>query len=235
MKAVSKEPVVISWSGGKDSMLALHEIRASGEFDVVAALTTVSREFERICMHGVRRALLHRQAEELGLPLHEIVLPHNPANSDYESGLAAALNVYKAQGVRRIVFGDIFLADLKAYRDKNLATLGMSGIYPLWQRESRGLVRRFLELGYATTLVCVDTRVLPETFSGRELNESLLQDLPPGIDPCGENGEFHTFVWKGPLFRTPLRLCQGEKVVRDGFAYCDLMEEQTIREGALSC
>src|SRR5438093_7444653 len=177
-------------------MLALHEIRSSGDFEVVAALTTVSKEYERICMHGVRRSLLHRQAEALELPIEEIVLPHNPTNGDYEAGMAAALESYKAKGVRRIVFGDIFLVDLKEYRDKNLAKLGMAGIYPLWLKDSRALVQRFLSLGYATVLVCVDTRVLPGNFAGRALDDALLKDLPAKVDPCGENGEFHTFVWK---------------------------------------
>ena len=215
---------MISWSGGKDSMLALHEIRSSGDFEVVAALTTLSKEYERICMHGVRRSLLHRQAEALELPIEEIVLPHNPTNADYEAGMAAALESYKAKGVRRIVFGDIFLVDLKEYRDKNLAKLGMAGIYPLWLKDSRLLVQRFLALGYATILVCVDTKVLPGNFAGRALDDALLKDLPAKVDPCGENGEFHTFVWKGPLFRKPLSLRLGEKVLRDSFMYCDLIE-----------
>jgi len=205
-------------------MLALHEIRSSGDFEVVAALTTVSKESERICMHGVRRSLLHCQAVALDLPIEEIVLPHHPTNADYEAGMAAALEFYKAKGVRRIVFGDIFLADLKEYRDKNLAKLGMAGIYPLWLKDSRALVQRFLSLGYATVLVCVDTRVLPGNFAGRALDDALLKDLPAKVDPCGENGEFHTFVWKGPLFRKPLSLRLGEKVLRDSFMYCDLIE-----------
>ncbi len=162
------------------------------------------------------------------------MLPHNPTNADYEAGLAAALERHKARGVRRIVFGDIFLADLKEYRDKNLAKLGMAGIYPLWLRDTRELVGRFLDLGYATVLVCVDTRVLPAEFAGRALDAELLKDLPPGVDPCGENGEFHTFVWKGPLFREPLHLRFGEKVLREGFMYCDLIEEPVL-EGALPC
>jgi len=224
MKTTSKEPVIISWSGGKDSMLALHDIRTAGEFDVVAALTTVSQEYERICMHGVRRSLLRRQADELDLPLEEIVLPHQPTNAVYETAFAAALESYKAKGVRRIIFGDIFLADLKAYRDKNLAQLGMSGIYPLWLQDSRALVRRFLALGYATRLVCVDTKVMSGDFVGRALDETLLKELPSTVDPCGENGEFHTFVWKGPLFREPLALHVGENVLRDQFMYCDLTE-----------
>jgi uncharacterized protein (TIGR00290 family) len=239
---VSREPVIISWSGGKDSMLALHDIRSSGDFEVVAALTTMSKDYDRICMHGVRRSLLHRQAAALDLPLEEIVLPQQPTNAEYEAGLNAALESYKAKGVRRIIFGDIFLADLKEYRDKNLAKLGMAGIYPLWLKDSRAIVQRFLTLGYATLLVCVDTKVLSGDFAGRALDDALLKDLPSTVDPCGENGEFHTFVWKGPLFREPLALRLGEKVLRDQFMYCDLIEEPTetftqvpAAEGALLC
>jgi uncharacterized protein (TIGR00290 family) len=222
---MAREPVVISWSGGKDSMLALHDIRASGQFDVVAALTTVSKEYERICMHGVRRALLLRQTEALGLPLEEIVLPNNPSNSDYEAGLGAALERWKAKGVRRVVFGDIFLVDLKEYRDKYLAKRGMEGIYPLWLKDSRALIKKFQSLGYETLLVCVDTKVLSGNFAGRLLDDALVADLPAGVDACGENGEFHTFVWKGPLFREPLKIRLGERVQRGQFMYCDVMEE----------
>ena len=225
---MNKEPILISWSGGKDSMLALHDIRASGEYEVVAALTTVSEEFGRICMHGVRRELLRRQAEALELPLEEIVMPVNPSNADYEAGMAERLERYKKHGVRRVVFGDIFLADLKKYRDENLAKLGMSGIYPLWLQDTRELVKRFLALGYETILACIDTRVVPESFAGRAIDDAFLNDLPPNVDPCGENGEFHTFVWKGPMFATPLALRLGEKVFREPFLYCDLIEELPV-------
>lgn len=155
-----KEPVLISWSGGKDSMMALHEIRAAGELDVVAGLTTVTQEYGRICMHGVRREILHQQAKALRLPVEEIVLPYGPSNADYEKGLSDALARWKAKGIRRIIFGDIFLEDLKIYRDKFLAERGMSGIYPLWKRDTRTLAKQFIDLGYTATLVCVDTHVL---------------------------------------------------------------------------
>jgi uncharacterized protein (TIGR00290 family) len=217
-----KEPVVIAWSGGKDSMLALHLIRETGELDVVAGLTTIAEEQDRVCMHGVRRSVLRRQAQALRLPLDEILLPLNPPNTVYEAGFAAALERWKVRGVRRIVFGDIFLADLKAYRDAFLASLGMSGIYPLWQMDSRSLVMKFLDLGYAAMLVCIDTRVLPGQFAGRALDRSLLAELPPEVDWCGENGEFHTLVWNGPQFSAPLDLETGEASLRDGFMYRDI-------------
>jgi uncharacterized protein (TIGR00290 family) len=225
MAKFDKEPVLISWSGGKDSMLALHDIRASGEFEVVAALTTVSEEFGRICMHGVRRELLRRQTEALGLPLEEIVMPVNPSNADYEAGMAERLARYKKRGVRRVVFGDIFLSDLKKYREENLARLGMSGIFPLWLQDTRGLVKRFVALGYEAILACIDTRMLPESFAGHAIDAAFLNDLPSNVDPCGENGEFHSFVWNGPIFTTPLALRLGEKVLREPFMYCDLIEE----------
>ncbi|HVO32571.1 MAG TPA: ATP-binding protein [Elusimicrobiota bacterium] len=220
-----REPVVISWSGGKDSMLALHEVRASGSFDVISALTTVTQEYDRVCMHGVRRSLLRRQCDELSLPLAEIVMPPQPTNAHYEEGVGRALDKFRARGVSQVVFGDIFLEDLRAYRDRQLAGLGFSGIYPLWRQPSEALVRRFLALGYRTVLACVDTRAMPADFAGRELDESLLSALPPGVDPCGENGEFHTFVWSGPLFRHPIRLVRGDRVQRAQFMYCDWLEE----------
>jgi uncharacterized protein (TIGR00290 family) len=226
------EKIVICWSGGKDSTMAIHELRGAGRYDIVAAITTVSEAYDRICIHGVRRALLHRQTEVLGLPLHEVWLSKESTNAEYESKMDAALLVYKARGIRKVAFGDLFLEDLKAYRDKNLARIGMEGLYleglyPIWKRDTRELAKTVIALGYKAVLTCVDTQALDASFVGRAFDASLLADLPPKVDPCGENGEFHTFVWDGPLFKEPVKIQLGETVVRGRFAYRDLVELPT--------
>jgi uncharacterized protein (TIGR00290 family) len=215
--------VLVAWSGGKDSMFALAELMRSGHFEIVALLTTVADGYDRISHHGVRRELLRRQTAALGLPLEEIVVSPVCTNAEYEEKLATALAPHRERGITTVVFGDIFLEDLRQYRDRHLAGCGMQGLYPLWKRDTPGLVREFLATGFRTVTACVDGRVLDRSFAGREIDEEFLADLPAGVDPCGENGEFHTFVFDGPLFREPVQFARGEIVERDTRFFCDLV------------
>jgi uncharacterized protein (TIGR00290 family) len=220
-------PVLMAWSGGKDSALALREIRGDARYRVAALLTTVTAQYDRISMHGVRRTLLRRQAEALGLPLEEVVISPGASNDEYEANMTLALAALRTRiaGLDSVVFGDLFLADIRAYRERMLARMGMRGVFPLWLRDTGALAHEFVRLGYRAVLVCVDTAQLAGEFAGREFDAALLRDLPPGVDPCGENGEFHTFVYAGPGLRQPVRHQRGAVVVRDGrFVYCDLVE-----------
>jgi len=217
------EDVLFCWSGGKDSAMALHALQSAQSHRVTALLTTVTEEFDRISMHGVRRALLERQAESIGLPLHAVLIPPQCVNATYEARMNEALNEHLGRGVRRVAFGDIFLEDLRVYREQNLAQIGMEALFPIWKRDSRELTHEFLRFGFQAVTVCVDPRVLDSSFAGRILDESFFADLPPGVDPCGENGEFHTFVFDGPVFQEPIQFVIGEKVLRDGFYFCDLL------------
>jgi len=217
------EDVLFCWSGGKDSAMALHALQSARGYRVTALLTTVTEEYDRISMHGVRRVLLDRQAESIGLPLHAVLIPPQCDNTTYEARMKEAVGERLAQGMRRVAFGDIFLEDLRAYREKNLAQLGMEAMFPIWKRDTRELARDFVRLGFRAIAVCVDPRVLDPSFVGRSLDESFFADLPPGVDPCGENGEFHTFVFDGPIFHKPIQFQIGEKVTRDGFCFCDLL------------
>jgi uncharacterized protein (TIGR00290 family) len=219
------EDVLFCWSGGKDSAMALHALRAAQDCRITALLTTITEEYDRISMHGVRRALLERQAESLGLPVHAVLIPPQCINATYEERMKEALAQYFARGVRRVAFGDIFLEDLRVYREKNLAQAGMQAMFPIWKRDTRELAREFVRLGFRAIAVCVDPCALDPSFAGRELDASFFADLPPGVDPCGENGEFHTFVFDGPVFKSPIAFRVGEKVLRDEFCFCDLLPE----------
>jgi len=220
------EPVLFCWSGGKDSAMALHALQQDAAVRVVGLLTTVTEEFERVTMHGVRRELLAGQAAALGLPLHEVRIPPQCANSVYEERMQEALHVYHEQGVRRVAFGDIFLEELRAYRERNLARMEMQAVFPLWKRETHSLAREFLEQGFRAMAVCVDGKLLDRSFAGRALDAAFFRDLPPHVDPCGENGEFHTFVFDGPNFRSPIAFHMGEVVERESFYFCDLLPEE---------
>jgi uncharacterized protein (TIGR00290 family) len=217
------EPILFCWSGGKDSAMALHTLLQQKDVRVAALLTTVTEGYERISMHGVRRELLLLQAQSIGLPLHEVRIPPQCANSIYEARLEEALRSHHGRGVRTVAFGDIFLEDLRAYREKNLARIGMTALFPIWKRDTRELVRHFHALRFRAIAACIDTTVLDPGFAGRELDESFFADLPSHADPCGENGEFHTFVFDGPIFRFPIRIQKGEVTNRDGFVFCDLL------------
>jgi uncharacterized protein (TIGR00290 family) len=218
-----KERVLLSWSGGKDSALALYELERAGECEIAALLTTVTEATGRIGMHAVRRELVGRQAESLGLPLRELMVPPFPANDVYEAAMRGVLQEFAASGVRRVAFGDLFLEDIRTYREGMLDGLGLQGLYPVWGRDTSSLVREFLEVGFRAVLVCVDVEVLDASFAGRELDRALLAELPEGVDPCGENGEFHTFVFDGPGFRTPIAFERGDVRRESSFAFCDLV------------
>ena len=221
------QDVLVAWSGGKDSALALREIVRDGRYRVAALLTTVTREYDRISMHGVRRTLLERQAASLGLPLEQVVISPGATNDEYEGKMASTLEALRDRmpGLDTVVFGDLFLADIRAYRERMLARTGMRALFPLWLRDTRALAHEFVRLGYRAVLVCVDADQLTPEFAGREFDADLLRDIPSTVDPCGENGEFHTFVYAGPGFRHAVRHARGPVVVRDRrFVYCDLVE-----------
>ncbi|MBW3541262.1 MAG: adenine nucleotide alpha hydrolase [Planctomycetes bacterium] len=217
------ERILLSWSGGKDSLLALAELRASARYDVAALVTTIAEGYERISHHGVRRELLRRQAEALRLPLVEVRVSQNCTNREYEAKLQAGLIPFRERGMETVAFGDIFLQDLRDYREQHLSGFGMRGLFPLWLRDTATLVRDFLSAGYRTVTVCVDGKVLDRSFAGREIDEAFLADLPAAADPCGENGEFHTFVFEGPLLERPVLFETGEIVARDSRYFCDLV------------
>jgi uncharacterized protein (TIGR00290 family) len=222
-EVVQRKPIILSWSGGKDSCLALYRLMHGHEFSVEALLTTVTRDYQRISMHGVRTNLLQRQAEMLGLPLHQVFIPAAANNEEYESRMEEAISGYRENGIDTVGFGDLFLEEIRTYRDAFLARLGMKGIYPVWNRNTNGTIREFIAAGFKTIIVCVDPKQLDADFAGRVLDEKLLSELPPGCDPCGENGEFHTFVFDGPIFREPVRFTRGDTVCRDSFWFCDLV------------
>jgi len=216
-----KPKAIVSWSGGKDCLLALWHARTS--FDIVALVTTVTRDFDRISMHGVRVELLRRQAESLGIALTMVEIPYPCPNAIYEEAMRDAWADAQRQGAEAVICGDLFLEDVRRYREERL--FGPKAcVFPLWQWPTREVAREFLDLGFRAVLCCVDTQALPGDFAGREYDAALLRELPAGADPCGEHGEFHTFVYAGPLFKEPIRLQRGETVLREGrFSYCDLV------------
>ena len=225
---IAATPVLLAWSGGKDSTLALERLLEDEACHVVGLVTTVTTGYDRIAIHGVRRSILHRQVAGLGLPLFEAEIPQQASNDVYEHAFAQALGQARRHSgalLDTIAFGDLFLADVRAYRDAMLARLGWHGLYPLWGEDTAQLAHRFIHRGYRAILSCVDTQQLDAAFCGRDFDVSLLADLPTNVDPCGENGEFHTCVHGGPLWRTPIELVRGERVLRDArFQYIDLLE-----------
>jgi len=221
-------PVLLAWSGGKDSTLALERLLGDASVRVAALVTTVTTGYDRIAIHGVRRSILRRQVELLGIPLIEAAIPPGADNATYETAFADALARTRASAngrVDAIAFGDLFLADVRAYREAMLARLGWRGLFPLWGEDTARLARYFVDRGYRAILSCVDTQQLDAAFCGRDFDAAFLADLPAGVDPCGENGEFHTCVHAGPIFRGTLALERGERVLRDErFQYVDLVE-----------
>jgi uncharacterized protein (TIGR00290 family) len=213
----------MSWSSGKDSTLALHEARCAGEVEVTGLLTTVNSTAGRVAMHAVRRLLLEAQAAALGLPLHIVELPWPCPNEVYEQRMSAAVDAARQQGVERMVFGDLFLEDVRAYREASLAGTGITPVFPLWQRPTAVLAREMLARGIRAVITCVDPAQAPTSLAGRWYDEAVLEALPVGVDPCGENGEFHTFVADGPGFAYPLEVSIGETVERDGFVFTDVL------------
>src|SRR4051794_3781620 len=227
------EPILFCWSGGKDSAMALHELLQRPDVRIAALLTTVTETYDRISMHGVRRELLVQQAQSIGLPLHQVRIPPQCVNPIYEARMEEALRAHYAAGVRMVAFGDIFLEDLRAYREKNLARIGMTAQFPIWKRDTRELIAHFHTHKFRAITACIDPKILPHTFAGRELDAQFFLDLPPEADPCGENGEFHTFVFDGPIFHRPIQFHAGEVVERDGFVFCDLWPASTVVVGSL--
>ncbi|MHC4324703.1 MAG: Dph6-related ATP pyrophosphatase [Planctomycetota bacterium] len=219
-----KEKVVLAWSGGKDSAMALHALLESGDYEIVSLLTTVSEQYGRISHHGVREELLEQQAEALGIALYKLYLHQdNCSIEDYDAAMGKVMLEYKEMGVLTVAFGDIYLQDLREYRQRNLAKAGMKGIFPIWRRDTAEIVRTFIELGFKAFLTCVDREKLGEEFAGRAIDADLIRDLPEGVDPCGENGEFHSYVYDGPIFRKPVDLSVGEVVLRDVRYFADLV------------
>jgi uncharacterized protein (TIGR00290 family) len=219
---LSRTPVWLSWSSGKDSAWALHTLCREGRLEVVALLTTLNSAYQRVAMHAVREELLEQQADALALPLIKIPLPWPCSNATYEQAMTAALAQAQRDGIRHIAFGDLFLEDIRRYREAKLAGTGIEPVFPLWQLDTAQLARTMVASGLRAYLTCVDPKKLSPSFAGRLFDAGLLNDLPPGVDPCGENGEFHTFAFEGPMFRHPLAVEPGEVVERDGFIFADL-------------
>lgn len=217
------EAIVLSWSGGKDSALALREIRRSAGHHVVALLTTITADHDRVSMHGVRRALLERQAASVGLPLHVMEIRAGAGNDAYELAMLRALEGFMTRGIRTIGFGDLFLRDVREYRENLAGRAGMKAIFPIWGRDTAALAADFIDSGFRAVLTCVDTHAVEPELAGRHYDHRLLEELPASADPCGENGEFHTFVTAGPGLAEEVPVVAGARVLRDGrFMFCDL-------------
>lgn len=221
MSAAPRGPVVLSWSSGKDAAWALHELRTAGA-DVVGLLTTVNARARRVAMHAVRTSLLRAQARAVGVPLHVVPLPWPCTNDDYERRMGEAVRTMRAAGVRHVAFGDLFLEDVRRYREDALRGTGLDAAFPLWGRDTRALAAEMHLAGVRATVTCVDPRQAPASLAGRAWDAALVAGLPDGVDPCGERGEFHTFATDGPAFRRPLRVVPGEVVERDGFVFADV-------------
>lgn len=219
--------VWLAWSSGKDSAWSLHVLRSLPDVAVTGLLTTVNEGLDRVSMHAVRRELLEDQADAVGLPLATVNIPWPCANEAYEAAMARAMARADAEGVEAVAFGDLYLEDIRRYREEKLAPTGLRPLFPLWGRPTAPLAEEMITGGLRARVACVDPRVLDSSFAGRAFDRAFLADLPPGVDACGENGEFHTFAWDGPMFRRPVRIAAGEVVSRDGFVFCDLVGAET--------
>jgi uncharacterized protein (TIGR00290 family) len=213
----------MSWSSGKDSVMALRVARISEEIEVVGLLTTMNASADRVAMHAVRRSLLESQADRLGLPLHLIELPQHCSNEVYEEKMTYAIREAVEDDVEHVIFGDLFLEDVRQYREVQLADIGITPLFPLWRVETDVLANSIISSGVRAIITCVDPKQLSPTFVGRHFDADLVHDLPPGVDPCGERGEFHTFVYDAPDFSSTIDVVTGEIVTRDGFAFCDVV------------
>ena len=238
---------VFNWSGGKDSSLTLNRLLKTQEYDIQYLLTSVNTRFQRVSMHGVRENLLDQQARSIGIPLHKLMVPEMLSMEIYDNLMAQTLRQFKDEGIEYSIFGDIFLEDLKKYREERLAKLNIQGVFPIWKIPTDHLIKEFIDLGFKAVLVCVNERYLDKSFAGREIDKNFLKDLPNNVDPCGENGEYHSFVYDGPIFKKPISFKRGEIVYRNykasqnnlsappgtpcpplqnvdtGFWYCDLI------------
>jgi uncharacterized protein (TIGR00290 family) len=219
-----REKVVVAWSGGKDSALSLYEILNSGSYEVLELLTTVAKDQDRISIHDVQRVLLERQAKALRIPLEELFILKGASDAEYEEALLKTFKRHRGNDVSSVVFGDLFLEDIRKYREHILAKAEMNGVFPLWKKDTEKLARTFINLGFKAVITSVDSHVLGKDFAGREFDEKFLSDLPAIVDPCGENGEFHTFVYDGPIFCEQVGFKKGELTLRDNrFCSCDLL------------
>src|SRR6266545_2278375 len=205
----------MSWSGGKDSCIALYELQRAHNCRVAALLSTLTRDYDRISMHGVRRVLLEQQAKNLGLPLHQVLISKDATNEEYEMKMSEAFSLYRDQGIDSIAFGDLFLEDIRAYREQFLARHNMRGLFPVWKRDTSTFITEFIQLGFKAVITCVNSKLLDQSFAGRIIDEAFLSLLPSHVDPCGENGEFHSFVFDGPIFAEAVKFSIGETVSRD--------------------
>ena len=217
------EKILFSWSGGKDSAISLYEIQRSQNYEILALLTVITADYDRVSLHGVPRILVEQQAKSLGLPIEEVFISRDSSNEEYESKMREILTRFKQAGVFSVVFGDVFLEEVRRYREDNLSQVGMKGIFPVWGRNTAELSRSFVNLGFKAIVTCVDAKVLGEKFLGRVLDKHFLAELPPNVDPAGENGEFHSFVFDGPIFKERIGYTLGEQVLRDSFYFCDLL------------
>jgi uncharacterized protein (TIGR00290 family) len=220
---MAKIPAWISWSSGKDSAWALEVVRREGQFEVTAMLSTLNAEAGRVAMHGVRESLLRQQALQTGLRLISVPLPWPCSNQEYERQMELAMAQARAEGINHVIFGDLFLEDIRRYREEKMAACGMTPVFPLWGRPTAALAREMIAGGLRAWIACVDCTQISREFAGREFDQALLQSLPPAADPCGENGEFHTFCSAGPMFRGPIAVAPGQVVNRENFAYADLI------------
>jgi uncharacterized protein (TIGR00290 family) len=223
-----RHKLLLSWSSGKDSAWALHRLRQQGEFEMVGLLTTFNQAFDRVAMHSTRRALVEAQARAAGLPLHAVPLPWPCSNAHYESAMRQACDTAVAGGIDTMAFGDLFLEDVRRYREERLQGTGLTPVFPVWGLDTLRLAEEMIANGLRTRIVCVDPKKLPREFAGREFDSDFLRDLPPGVDPCGENGEFHSFVYAGPMFSEPIPIESGEVVERDGFVFADVRLAESV-------
>jgi len=224
MHVAMVEEILFTWSGGKDSAIALHELQKTKKYRISALLTTITSDYDRISMHGVRRILLEQQADSLGYHLEKVYISKNSSDEEYARKMREALEKYQSMGISSVAFGDIFLEDVRKYREEKLSTIGMKAMFPLWKKDTTRLAHWFIKIGFKAVVGCIDSTMLDKAFVGREFNEQFLSELPLTVDPCGENGEFHTFVYDGPIFRNRILHTRGEVALRDNrFYYCDLI------------
>jgi uncharacterized protein (TIGR00290 family) len=222
-----KKKILLAWSSGKDSAWALHVLREQNQYEIAGLMTTFNAAFDRVAMHSTRRALVEMQAEAAGLPLIAAPIPWPCSNADYEAAMKRVCDQALAQGVSAIAFGDLFLTDVRAYRERQLKDSGLKPLFPLWGLPTQALAQKMISTGLRAKLVCVDPKQISSSFIGRDFDQTFLDDLPAGVDPCGENGEFHSFVYAGPMFRQQIPIVTGEKVERDGFWFCDVLPAAT--------
>jgi uncharacterized protein (TIGR00290 family) len=220
---MSREKIWLSWSSGKDSAWSLHTLRQGSEYEVVALLTTVNTAFNRVAMHAVRESVLEAQAAALGLPLVKVPIPSPCPNGTYEAAMTIAMERARGEGISRVAFGDLFLEDIRKYREEKLAAVGMQPVFPIWGLETRALAQEMVRSGLRALVTCVNPKLLDRRFAGRIFDEQFLAELPEAVDPCAERGEFHTCVYAGPMFKKPLPIHAGEMVTRDGFVFADAL------------